>query len=59
MLVALEPVLQVYVVAPLAVRVAAEPAQTEGLFTVTVGIGVIPTETVLVAAQPLVTPVSV
>lgn len=46
-------------VAPLAVIVTAPPAQTDGLFTVTVGDGFTVKTAVFVLLQPLVVPVTV
>jgi hypothetical protein len=53
------PVLQLYVVAPLAEIVAEEPAHIVALFTATVGFGVTVTDTVFVLLQLLVVPVTV
>src|SRR6185437_8159659 len=56
---ALEPVFQVYVVAPAAVKFTDAPAQTVGLFTVTVGLATIVTVDTALAVQPAVVPVTV
>ena len=53
------PVFQLYVVAPLAVKVAELPAQIVALFTVTVGIGVTVMVAVFVEEHPPVVPVMV
>ena len=56
---ALEPVFQVYVVAPAAVKFTDEPAQTVGLFTVTVGLATTVTVDTAVFVHPAVVPVTV
>jgi hypothetical protein len=60
-LVLLKPVagLQVYVPAPLAVKVALPPEQMVAELTLTVGLGVMVTVEVFASVQPLVVPVTV
>ena len=54
------PVFHAYVVAPLAVRFAEEPAQiVVGVLTVIVGLGVIVMDVVFVFEQPKLVPVIV
>jgi len=51
--------LQLYVLAPEAVSIAALPAHTVALLTVTTGVELMVTVTTLVFEQPLVVPVTV
>lgn len=55
----LDPLLQVYVLAPLAVKVAVKPIQILEELTLTVGRGVTETVDIVVFVQPFVVPVTV
>ncbi len=54
-----DPLLQVYVVAPFAINVAVKPVQIVEELTVTVGIGVTDTLETAVFVHPLVVPITV
>jgi hypothetical protein len=53
------PVLQVYVLAPVALKTVEVPEQMVGLLTATVGFEITVTVTVLLELQPLVVPLTV
>ena len=59
MLFVVAPLLQLYVVAPLAVKLAELPAQIVELFTATVGVVFTFTVVTFVFVQPLVVPITV
>ncbi len=58
-LLVVDPVFQLYVVAPVAAKTAVAPLQIVGLFTETVGEGVTDTLTVFVLVHPDAVPVTV